>query len=67
MIEVNKLFKECPSNSKPFPWDVSDLKIFLSDDDELFLNGKLVVVKDIHSPIGVSEGVGMASVLKLVN
>ncbi|XP_052863951.1 uncharacterized protein LOC128270580 [Anopheles cruzii] len=56
VMEFNKLFKPCPrsSSSKPFPIDTSKMEIFLSEDDELTLNGELVFVSDLVSPVGFS-------------
>ncbi|XP_058056284.1 uncharacterized protein LOC131207677 [Anopheles bellator] len=54
VMEFNKVFKPCPRfASKPFAIDTSKMQIFLSDDDELTLNGELVFVNDLVAPVGL--------------
>uniref|UniRef100_A0A182MMH6 Uncharacterized protein n=1 Tax=Anopheles culicifacies TaxID=139723 RepID=A0A182MMH6_9DIPT len=56
VVEVNKLFKPCLNSNKvaPFPLDVSNVQVYLSEDERLIMNGELKFTQNINPPWGVS-------------
>uniref|UniRef100_A0A182NAK7 Uncharacterized protein n=1 Tax=Anopheles dirus TaxID=7168 RepID=A0A182NAK7_9DIPT len=57
VVEVNKLHKTCPNSNKktaPFPMEMSNLQIYLSENEKLMMNGNLTFLQDIYPPWGVS-------------
>uniref|UniRef100_A0A182QD95 Uncharacterized protein n=1 Tax=Anopheles farauti TaxID=69004 RepID=A0A182QD95_9DIPT len=56
VVEVNKLFKPCPhsNNNSPFPLDMSNFHVYLSENEKLVMNGNFTFLQDIYPPWGVS-------------
>ncbi|XP_053672246.1 uncharacterized protein LOC128722597 [Anopheles nili] len=56
VVEINKLFKPCPHSSKnfaTFPWNLTGVRLFLSEDEKLILDGQFTVIRDIYPPLGL--------------
>uniref|UniRef100_A0A182R3Y7 MD-2-related lipid-recognition domain-containing protein n=1 Tax=Anopheles funestus TaxID=62324 RepID=A0A182R3Y7_ANOFN len=56
VVEVNKLFKTCanPKKAAPFPLDLSNLQVYLREDEKLVMNGEIKFTQNINPPWGVS-------------
>uniref|UniRef100_A0A182VTE9 Uncharacterized protein n=1 Tax=Anopheles minimus TaxID=112268 RepID=A0A182VTE9_9DIPT len=56
VVEVNKLFKPClnPNKPAPFPLDLSNMQVYLTEDEKLVMNGELIFTQNINPPWGVS-------------
>ncbi|XP_035773714.1 uncharacterized protein LOC118456757 [Anopheles albimanus] len=52
VVDLHKSFRPCEHTKASFPLDISGLRIFLSEDDEMTFDGTIVVTKDIRPPLG---------------
>ncbi|XP_050088695.1 uncharacterized protein LOC126572982 [Anopheles aquasalis] len=52
VVDLQKSFRPCENSKAPFPVDISGLRIFLSEDDDMTFDGPIVVTKDMRPPLG---------------